>query len=68
MKITVNGEIRDVADAVDLQGYLESLDLAALGSGIAVVLNGEVIRRGEWPRVVLKAHDEVEIVRPTVGG
>lgn len=35
---------------------------------LAVALNGEVVRRSDWPRQALAAGDNVEIVRPLQGG
>jgi len=35
---------------------------------LAVALNGNVVRRAEWPGAALSAGDNVEIVRPFQGG
>ncbi len=35
---------------------------------LAVAVNGEVVRRAEWPSAALSAGDAVEIVRPLQGG
>ncbi len=67
MEITLNGERRDVPDAATLQELLDSLRLSTQG-GIAVLLNGEISRRGEWAATGLRPEDELEIVRATVGG
>ena len=39
-----------------------------LGRGIAVSLNGTVLRRAAWATTPLKAGDRVEIVRVLQGG
>ena len=67
MEITLNGERRDVPDAANLQELLDSLRLSNEG-GMAVLLNGEVARRGDWAATGLRPEDELEIVRATVGG
>jgi sulfur carrier protein len=35
---------------------------------LAVALNGNVVRRAEWPGAALSPGDNVEIVRPFQGG
>lgn len=68
MDITVNGEVRRLERPTSVQKYLEEMQLAQLESGIAVVLNGEVVRRADWPTLTLQASDEMEVVKATVGG
>jgi len=38
------------------------------GRGVAVALNGVVVRRADWAATPLKAGDAVEIVRAMQGG
>lgn len=38
------------------------------GRGVAVALNGAVVRRADWAATPLKAGDVVEIVRAMQGG
>jgi sulfur carrier protein len=38
------------------------------GRGVAVALNGAVVRRAEWDTTLLKGGDVVEIVRAMQGG
>ncbi len=68
ISITVNGEPRTVEEASSLTDLLEALRLAEVRSGLAVCVNGEVVRQAEWPRITLHAQDELEIVRATQGG
>ena len=35
---------------------------------LAVAVNGNVVRRAEWPAAALSSGDNVEIVRPLQGG
>ncbi len=35
---------------------------------LAVAVNGNVVRRAEWPAAALSSGDNVEIVRPFQGG
>ena len=68
MQISVNGEPRELADGVSLLGFLESLALPTLERGLAVCVNGEVVRRTEWPQVTIQPGDALEIVHATQGG
>jgi sulfur carrier protein len=68
MDVLVNGKSRAVQDGAGLRMLLESLRLPSLESGIAVCLNGEVVRRQDWERTALRDRDEVEIVTAAQGG
>jgi sulfur carrier protein len=68
MDILVNGKPTAVPGSPTVRQYLESLRLPTLERGVAVSLNGELVRRGEWERTALKAADELEIVQATQGG
>lgn len=66
-RIRVNGEprplrCRTVAELLDGLGYL------AGRKGVAVAVNGEVVRRAEWTGRQLEAEDSVEIVHAVAGG
>jgi sulfur carrier protein len=43
-------------------------DMAIEPKGVAVAINGEVIRRGEWSSTSLHDGDVVEIVNAVAGG
>jgi len=68
MDITVNGEPRTVAETASVAELLEALRLAQLEAGVAVCLNGEVVRRADWASTRLQPRDELEIVQATQGG
>lgn len=65
--IRVNGEDRrlEAATVIDL---LRAVGVDPEGRGVAVALNGAVVRRGDWPAAALSPGDEVEIVKPFAGG
>lgn len=67
MKISLNGERRELEGPLNLQELLNSLKIPT-GGGIAVLLNGEVARRAKWAETPIRSGDEIEIVRATVGG
>ena len=66
MLIEVNGERRDVPDALTLDGLVKSLSLAP--ERLAVELNQGVVRRADWPATTLREGDRVEIVHFVGGG
>ena len=65
--IRVNGEARrlEVATVIELL-RAEGVDPAR--RGVAVALNGAVVRRDDWPAAALSPGDEIEIVKPFAGG
>jgi sulfur carrier protein len=67
MQITVNGEAREVPGPLSMDRLLATLQVPT-HSGVAVLLNGDVVRRGDWPSTTVQAQDQLEIVRATVGG
>lgn len=68
MEITVNGAARSVPDAATLAEVLNGLGLPSPERGMAVSLNGEVVRRAEWAQCRIRAGDQVEVVQATQGG
>ena len=66
MKVTVNGEERDLAAGTNAAMLLELLGLAA--SRVAVERNREVIPRERLSEVCLVEGDRVEVVRFVGGG
>jgi len=67
MQIQVNGEPRKLAGPVNLAALLADLNVPAQ-SGVAVLLNGDVVRKADWAHTTVQPADALEIVRATVGG
>ena len=65
MRLSINGETREVADQVDVAGLLAMLGAPA--EGVAVAVNGEVVPRGERDRLLAEG-DRVEVIRAVGGG
>ena len=65
--IRVNGEDRrfEASTVIEL---LRAMGVDPERRGVAVALNGAVVRRGDWPAAALSPGDEVEIVKPVAGG
>jgi thiamine biosynthesis protein ThiS len=66
LQIRLNGETKETEEGTTLPDLVESLSLAP--ERIAVEVNGEVVRRAEWPRVTLKEGDRIEVVHFVGGG
>jgi thiamine biosynthesis protein ThiS len=66
LRIQVNGESREVEDKLSLQDLVIYLNLSA--ARLAIELNQNVVRRGDWATMILKEDDRVEIVHFVGGG
>lgn len=66
MKITINGEIRELAEEVTLNRLLELFSLPS--QRVAVELNREVVGKKDWEHVVVRDSDRIEIVHFVGGG
>jgi sulfur carrier protein len=64
--LIVNGVSEPVAATV--AALLASRDVAPDGRGVAVAVNGALVRRADWATTSLAAGDVVEIVRAMQGG
>lgn len=66
MKLTVNGELREVPDGLTVRGLVEHLGLTE--GPVAVEKNREVVPRAEHASVALADGDVIEIVHFVGGG
>lgn len=66
MEIVVNGAARQVDDGASVEQVVRLLSAAP--AGIAVAVNGDVVRRADWPSAVLRPGDQVEVVTAVQGG
>ncbi len=64
--LTVNGKEQQLAGPTKLVAFLETLEIDS--RHVAVARNGSVVRRDQWPEVVLENGDALEIVRMVGGG
>jgi sulfur carrier protein len=65
MRVTVNGETRDIA-ATSVDALLRELDYE--GTHFAIAVNYDVVPKRAWPETQLKTGDEIEIITPRQGG
>jgi sulfur carrier protein len=64
--ITLNGELRELDGEVDLD---KLIDLFAMPrKRVAVELNKSVVRRAEWPEIIVRHGDRLEVVHLVGGG
>ena len=66
MNITVNGKPHDLDGERNVVTLLQSLNVKP--EQVAVAINGEVVRRGDWPETTVHPGDTIEIVRAVGGG
>ncbi len=66
MRLTVNGEVRDVPPGATLVDLLASLGIE--GKRVAVERNLEIAPRSLWPEIALADGDRLEIVQFVGGG
>jgi sulfur carrier protein len=67
MTIRINGETQQLRVSTIAELVAEKSDMQA-GRGLAVALNGTLVRRADWANTPLQAGDAVEIVRAMQGG
>ncbi len=65
MRVTVNGESREISSA-NVDALLGELEYE--GTHFAIALNFDVVPKSRWAETRLKAGDEIEIITPRQGG
>jgi sulfur carrier protein len=65
MRVTVNGESREISSA-SVDALLGELEYE--GTHFAIALNYDVVPKSRWAETELKAGDEIEIITPRQGG
>lgn len=66
MKIKLNGEDYNVKEAGSIAGLLSELNLA--GQRVAVMVNGEIVKKDQRQAVEVKEGDTVEVISMVGGG
>ncbi len=66
MTITINGTVRQVPEGTTVEQAVALI--ASAPQGVAVAVNGEVVRRASWPATRLAPGDRVEVVTAVQGG
>jgi sulfur carrier protein len=68
VRVTVNGEDRELGDEATVATVVELLSSVPEGRGIAVALDSIVVPRGEWATTELSDGATVEVVVAVQGG
>ena len=66
VNIHLNGEVREIAHQIDVNGLLREFHLSE--KRVAVELNGRVVSRADWPQTIVNDGDRVEVVHFVGGG
>ncbi len=66
VEVLVNGETLAVAADATISAVLQQLESPS--RGVAVALNGEVVRRSEWQETSLARGDCLEVLTAAQGG
>ena len=66
MRLTVNGQPRDLAGPVSVGALVATVTDAR--RGVAVAVNGEVVPRSGWDDAELQPGDRVEVLTAAQGG
>lgn len=66
--LRVNGEPREVPDALTVRALLAHLGRDPDQSGVAVAVGDRVVRRAEWDETPVRDGDRVEIITAAQGG
>jgi len=65
MRVTVNGEPREISSA-SLDALLGELEYE--GSHFAIAVNYDVLPKSRWAETPIRPGDEIEIITPRQGG
>jgi sulfur carrier protein len=68
MRVTVNGEPRQLPAGTTVAIVVASLPDAPEGRGVAVALDGEVVPRGAWGETELADGARLEVLAAVQGG
>lgn len=66
MQILLNGEKKEFFESLSLQTLVENLQLKP--ERVAIELNRLIIKRKDWPSIILQEGDQLEIVHFVGGG
>ncbi|MGW5327211.1 sulfur carrier protein ThiS [Streptomyces sp. NPDC004014] len=66
IRVSVNGERREIVPGTALDALVRSLTAAP--SGVAAAVNETVVPRGRWAATALRDGDRVEVLTAVQGG
>ena len=68
MIVALNGRQAELPDGATVADAVREAGAADESRGVAVAVDGEVVRRTEWAMTKLKSDQTVEVVRAVQGG
>lgn len=66
IKVTINGESRELPDGLNVSSMLTRLGIAA--NRVAIERNRDILPRAQWAQTPVEASDSYEIVQFVGGG
>ncbi len=66
MKITINGELREIPDGLNVASLLQHLEMAA--DRVAIERNLDILARAKWQETEVQPDDRYEIIHLVGGG
>jgi thiamine biosynthesis protein ThiS len=66
MKITINGELREIPDGLTVAALLQHLEMTA--DRVAIERNLDILPRAKWQETAVQPNDRFEIVHLVGGG
>ncbi len=68
MIVELNGRAAELPDGATVADAVEAVGVNGETRGVAVAVDGEVVRRADWVTVPLADRQAVEVVRAVQGG
>jgi len=68
MKLSLNGEPRELDDGATVSAAVEAAGAEPAAGGIAVAIDGEVVPRSQWGQTPLREGQQVEVLQAVQGG
>jgi sulfur carrier protein len=68
MIVALNGRPAELPDGATVADAVRKAGVDGESRGVAVAVDGEVVRRAEWGRTRLERDQAVEVVRAAQGG
>jgi sulfur carrier protein len=68
MIIELNGRAAELPDRATVGDAVKEAGVEGESRGVAVAVDGEVIRKAEWGKTRLESDQSVEVVRAVQGG
>jgi sulfur carrier protein len=68
MQIVLNGESQELPDGATVESAVAATGAPANGRGVAVAVDGEIVRRGEWAITPVREGQQVEVLHAVQGG